>query len=170
VRLCDGRYFPVQARRNMSTVEQCNTFCPASKTKVFAGGGIEHAVAGDGRRYVDLPNAFLYRERLVPGCTCNGRTPTGLANLPVEDDPTLRPGDVVATNSGFTVYNGHDPHREAAFTPIGSANVSKSLRNQLADVKITPRPPSADATPVSAPAKEASSVSSELRLLSARAQ
>jgi hypothetical protein len=169
VRLCDGRYFPVQARRNASTVAQCSSFCPASKTKVFSGTVIDHAVSGDGRRYADLPNAFVYRQRMVPGCTCDGRSATGVASVPIEEDATLRSGDIVATDSGLTVYNGRDPHREAAFTPIESAKVSKSLRNQLADVKVTPRPPSAVAAPVSTPQNQAS-IAGELRLLSARAQ
>ena len=170
VRLCDGRYFPVQARRNVSTAEQCNSFCPATKTKVFSGSVIDHAVGGDGRRYVDLPNAFVYRERTVPGCTCDGKSAFGLASVPIEDDATLRSGDIVATNTGLTVYNGRDPHEEAAFTPIASANLSKSLRNHLADVKVTPRPVSADAAPVSTPQNQASTIAGELRLLSARAQ
>ena len=83
MRLCDGRYFPIQARRNVSAAEQCNSFCPASATKIFAGGGIEHAVSGDGKRYADLPNAYLYRKRLVPGCTCNGKSPQAWRDLPV---------------------------------------------------------------------------------------
>ena len=171
VRLCDGRYFPVQARRNASTVEQCNSFCPASQTKVFSGTVIDHAIGGDGRRYVDLPNAFVYRQRMVPGCTCDGKSAVGLASVPIEDDATLRSGDIVASNTGLTVYNGRNgrgPQNESAFTPIDSANVPKSLRNQLADVKVTPRP--ANATPVSTPQNQVSATSGELRLLSARAQ
>lgn len=168
VRLCDGRYFPVQARRNASTVEQCNSFCPASQTKVFSGTVIDHAVGSDGRRYVDLPNAFVYRQRMVPGCTCDGKSAVGLASVPIEDDATLQSGDIVAGNTGLTVYNGRGSHNESAFTPINSANVPKSLRNQLADVKVTPRP--ANATPVSTPQNQASATSGELRLLSARAQ
>jgi hypothetical protein len=169
VRLCDGRYFPVQARRNVSTVEQCNSFCPASKTKVFSGTVIDHAVGSDGRRYADLPNAFVYRQRMVPGCTCDGKSTVGLASVPIEDDATLRSGDIVASNTGLTVYNGRGPHNESAFTPIDSANVPKSLRNQLGDVKVTPRPPS-NATLVSKPQNQALTTSGELRLLSARAQ
>jgi hypothetical protein len=139
VRLCDGRYFPIQGRHNASAAEQCHAACPATATRVYSGGGIDHAVASDGSRYSDLPNAFVYRKHIVSSCTCNGKTNYSLARVPIGSDPTLRPGDVVATNSGFTVYNGRNPNDQAAFTPIDSARVSKSLRSQLADVKVTPR-------------------------------
>ena len=138
VRLCDGRFFPIQAYRNASASEQCKAFCPASATKIFSGGGIEHAVAGDGRRYADLPNAFVYRLRTVAGCTCNGKANYGLAQTLIADDPTLRFGDIVATSSGLTIYRGRDSRRRAVFTPIESARLSKNLRNQLVDVKVTP--------------------------------
>ena len=143
VRLCDGAYFPIQAHRNMSAAAQCSSFCPSSETRIFSGAGIERAVAGNGRRYADLPNAFVYRKRIVPGCTCSGRIATGVAQVPVADDPTLRPGDIVATNAGLTVYRGRDSRQQAAFTPIESADISNSLRQRLIDVKVSPRLPAA---------------------------
>jgi hypothetical protein len=97
-------------------------------------------VSADGRRYADLPNAFVYRKRFVPGCTCDGRSPAGNAQQPVADDPTLRPGDIVATNSGLTIYQGKDSHRQVVLTPIDEAKISKSLRDRLADVKVVPEP------------------------------
>ena len=169
VRLCDGRHFPI-SNRGGNAAEVCKSFCPASPTKVFSGGGIENAYSSDGKRYSDIPNAFVYRAKLVPDCTCDGKSAFGLASVPIEDDATLRSGDIVATNTGLTVYNGRDPHEKSAFTPIASANLSKSLRSQLADVKVTPRPASADAAPVSTPQNQASTIAGELRLLSARAQ
>jgi len=154
VRLCDGRYFPLQPQRNASAVTQCNTFCPASETRVFSGRGIEHAVAANGRRYADLPNAYLYRKHIVPGCSCSGSSTTGVAPVPVDDDSTLRPGDIVANNSGLTVYRGQDPEQGRTFTPVDSANISQRLREQLANVKVTPQPPSA-AAEATEPAKSA---------------
>ena len=38
VRLCDGRYFPIQRHANASPAQLCSAFCPAAKTQVF---GIE---------------------------------------------------------------------------------------------------------------------------------
>jgi hypothetical protein len=178
VRLCDGAYFPIRAHRNMSAAAQCRSFCPSSETGIFSGAGIEGAVAGNGRRYADLPNAFVYRTRIVAGCTCSGGTTAGVAHVPLADDPTLRPGDIVATNAGLTVYRGKGPGQQAAFTPIESANISSSLRNRLADVKVTPRLPAATTgaattgttTTGAAPADpdQTSSIGSDLPRVSAR--
>jgi hypothetical protein len=158
VRLCDGRFFPVEAYRQASAATQCSSFCPASATKIFSGRGIEHAVAGDGRRYTDLPNAFVHRKRIVSDCTCDGKGTTGVAPQPVADDPTLRSGDIVAANSGLTIYRGKDSQRQPVFTPIESAKISKSLRNQLADVKVTPRQPTAVAPLAAHPQDGASTI------------
>ena len=151
VRTCDGRFFPVQARAGMSAAESCNTFCPASQTKLYSGGSIDHAVASDGRRYEDLDNAFVYRERLVDGCTCNGKTPYGLARMDVNADPTLRPGDVVATKTGLMAFTGAKD-KVANFTPIDSyRGMPQSARDKLADTKILPTSASADETTATIP-------------------
>jgi hypothetical protein len=137
VRLCDGRFFPIQ-RSAATPVEICNSFCPASKTKIFSGGTIDHAVAHDGSRYADLSNAFVYRDRIVPGCTCNGKDAFGLASMKPAEDPTLQHGDLVATADGFVAYGGS--HKKSAqFTPINSASgVPAESRRQLARTKIAP--------------------------------
>jgi Protein of unknown function (DUF2865) len=97
VRLCDGRYFPMQRQANATSIQLCNAFRPAAKTQVFNGSQIDHAVASNGARYTNLDNAFVYREKIVPGCTCNGKDAFGLAKIDVAKDPTLRPGDIVAS-------------------------------------------------------------------------
>lgn len=97
VRLCDGRYFPMQRHNNATSIQLCNAFCPAAKTQVFNGSAIDHAVAANGARYADLDNAFVYRERILDNCTCNGRNSFGLAPIDAASDPTLRPGDIVAS-------------------------------------------------------------------------
>jgi hypothetical protein len=97
VRLCDGRYFPMQRHGNATSIQLCNAFCPAAKTQVFNGSAIDHAAASNGARYANLENAFVYREKIVPNCTCNGKDPFGLAQIDAKSDPTLRPGDIVAT-------------------------------------------------------------------------
>jgi hypothetical protein len=94
VRLCDGRYFPLERQANITPANLCSAFCPASATKTFTGAVIDQAVAPDGERYPALKNAYVYRKRLVADCTCNGRDVFGLATLTITD-PTLRSGDVV---------------------------------------------------------------------------
>jgi hypothetical protein len=95
VRLCDGRYFPLQ--RSSTTPEKlCGMLCPASQTKVLYGSEVEHASARDGSRYATLANAYVYRKKEVANCTCNGRDVFGLAPIDLASDPTLRPGDIVS--------------------------------------------------------------------------
>jgi hypothetical protein len=151
VRLCDGKFFPIQ-RNNASPVETCSSFCPASQTRIFSGGSIDHAVARDGSRYSDLASAFLFRTRIVPGCTCNGRDAFGLASVKPAEDPTLRAGDVVATEEGFMAYRGGGK-RNANFTPIDQASgTSAELRRQLSQTKIAPADATAAAPAAPAPA------------------
>ena len=144
VRLCDGRFFPIQRASGANPAQVCNSFCPAARTKVFSGGGIDHAVASDGARYADLPTAFVYRARMVADCTCNGKDSVGLVTTTAADDPTLRAGDIVATDNGFVAYSG-GRRQNAEFTPIESwVGSSAQLRQRLAGVRIVPR----NATPV----------------------
>src|SRR5262249_58310750 len=98
--------FPIQRHGAATPVQLGNALCPASKTKVFSGGEITGAVASDGTRYADLDHAFLFRQRLVPNCTCNGKDAFGLAPIDIAADPTLRPGDIVATDKGVKTYTG----------------------------------------------------------------
>lgn len=141
VRTCDGRYFPVQASGNASAADMCHAFCPATETKVYSGSNIDYATARDGSRYVDLDTAFLYRKQLVNGCTCNGRTPFGLAHINAAEDPTLKPGDVVATRNGLVAYTG-GKNKNADFTPVQSySGFSRSYREMLSALKLmTPNP------------------------------
>jgi Protein of unknown function (DUF2865) len=114
VRLCDGRYFPMQGTIAHQSAQVCQNLCPASKTKVVFGTDIAYAAAADGVRYDQLPNAFAYRQKLVPGCSCNGKD-FGIANMRIEDDPTLVPGDIVSTKEGLMRYTGYS---KRMFTPI----------------------------------------------------
>jgi Protein of unknown function (DUF2865) len=144
VRLCDGRYFPIQRSGNTNPAQLCSSFCPAAETRMYSGSGIDHAVASDGTRYASLRTAFAYRERVVANCTCNGRDPYGLVTLNATDDASLRPGDIVATNEGFVAYNGND-RGNAGFTPIASyRGLPAEWREQLAQTRIAPN----NATPV----------------------
>lgn len=163
VRLCDGRFFPIQRSGGADPAQLCSSFCPAARTKIFSGSGIDHATARDGARYADLQNAFAYRERLVPGCSCNGKDSVGLVTTPAAEDPTLRAGDVVATNSGFVAYNGG--RRNADFTPV-----TGEMRARLAKTKIVPSnaTPAPVPVPVPVPAATASNESRGRRVQASR--
>jgi hypothetical protein len=132
----------------MSAAELCRSFCPAAKTKVFGGSSkVDYSVAGDGQRYADLDTAFLYRERKVEGCTCDGRHQFGLATLDPASDPTLRPGDIVATDDGLMTYSGSDKVNGPRFTPIAQSGGSSEWRLRLMSIKVTPAPPRPEFTP-----------------------
>jgi hypothetical protein len=119
VRLCDGRYFPLTANANVTPAKTCSSLCPSAKTKIFSGAGIERAAAPDGQRYADLENAFTYRKEMVKGCSCNAADSIGMHSMDTMNDPTLKPGDIVATEKGFVTYKGSKGARQAAdFTPI----------------------------------------------------
>ena len=130
VRTCDGRYFPVTASDNASRAASCNSFCPASETKVFHGSSIDNATAENGKSYSDLPNAFRYRNEIVAGCTCNGKDQIGLAPVKIENDPTLRKGDIVAGENGLLVAGRSADRRgaELNFSPASERVRSKYER------------------------------------------
>jgi len=126
VRLCDGQHFPMEHITNATPVETCRAMCPASRTKVYFGNEIGGAVSRDGARYADLDNAFLYRKQLVANCTCNGRDAFGLAPFDLSSDPTLRPGDIVATKDGFAAFTGKSAKGDS-FAPVKPSSVSSQL-------------------------------------------
>ncbi len=103
VRTCDGRYFPAPVSDNSSRANSCKSLCPASETKVYSSSSIDDAAGRDGKSYSKLSNAYRYRNELVTGCTCNGKSSVGLASVKIEDDPTLRKGDLVASDVGLQV-------------------------------------------------------------------
>jgi hypothetical protein len=121
VRTCDGRYFPLTATGEQSKAETCKSLCPASETKVVYGSNIDSAATDAGKPYSSLPNAFRYRTELVNGCTCNGKSTGGLAHINVQNDPTLRKGDLVASADGSLVASrsglGGESRRAANYTP-----------------------------------------------------
>ena len=135
VRLCDGRHFPINFRGGGP--ELCKALCPASPTATFRGSSIADAVSSDGKRYSDIPNAFVYRERLIDGCTCNGKSPLGLARQDIDDDESLQRGDILATDEGFKSYRG-DTRRSADFVPLNMKDLPKSMRSRLAETGIQP--------------------------------
>ncbi|WP_025033983.1 DUF2865 domain-containing protein [Bradyrhizobium sp. DOA9] len=121
VRGCDGRYFPAQGSDAESKAQSCKSFCPASETSLVYGGNIDEATTDKGKSYSDLPNAFRYRNEIVAGCTCNGKDPVGLASVKVEDDPTLRKGDIVAGPGGLVVASRNANDRRGVamnFSPL----------------------------------------------------
>ena len=163
-----GRYFPMQNHAGASPAQLCQAFCPAARTRTYSGSAINHAVARDGTRYADLDNAFLYREKVVPDCTCNGKDAFGLVRVQVTSDPTLHPGDIVATNEGLVAVLGtrRTGLQGVSFTPIERYTAAPDdLRKKLSDVKVMPAPPGIMTTvvPTEAPAPVRTAVAEPVR-------
>ncbi len=133
VRTCDGRYFPISATDSQSRAASCNNFCPASDTKVVYGSSIDQAATENGKPYSELPNAFKYRTELVPGCTCNGKDQIGLAPVKIEEDTTLRKGDIVAGADGLMVTSRSADKRGAS---LNMTPASPTLRAKYERVPV----------------------------------
>ena len=133
VRTCDGRYFPISASDSQSRAASCNSFCPASETKVLYGSNIDNAATESGKPYSELPNAFRYRTELVAGCTCNGTDQIGLAPVRIENDPTLRKGDIVAGAGGLMVAGRSADKRGAS---LNLSPASRQIRSRYQRVPV----------------------------------
>jgi hypothetical protein len=157
VRTCDGRYFPVLARGGSTPAQMCQAFCPATPTRVFFGSSIDGAAAANGERYADSDNAFAYRKEMKADCTCNGRSPAGLAPVDLTLDTSLRAGDVIATTGGLVAYSGVrvGANQTAEFTPVASyPGLTSEVRARLGEMKVAPV--SADMIADEAPSPETS--------------
>lgn len=162
VRLCDGHFFPMPKNAgspHSSPDKICSALCPASPTKLYTGNDINEASAEDGTSYSKLKNAFVYRERLAPDCTCTGKEIGGTVAIDIYSDPTLRPGDVVATKEGLMVFKGSKrvPYRTSDFVPAEDyKGLPAAIRRTLAELRIAPELNSAlgDVTTASVPARE----------------
>ena len=78
VRTCDGYYFPISYATSQSRFaddeQTCQKLCPAAETALYfqrtSGEDVSQAVAGNGRTYRELANAFRYRKEFIPSCSC----------------------------------------------------------------------------------------------------
>ena len=146
----------MNASDNANRAASCESFCPASETKVFYGSSIDSAAASNGERYADSENAYAYRKALRADCTCNGRNPSGLAPVDLALDTSLRSGDVIATTDGLVAYTGVrlGTDQSAEFTPVASyPGLTADVRARLGEMKVAPV--SAEMVAGSAPLPEA---------------
>ena len=129
------------ASNGQSRAASCNDFCPASETKVVYGSNIDNAATESGKPYSELPNAFRYRNELVAGCTCNGKDQIGLAPVKIENDPTLRKGDLVAGADGLMVAGRVADKRGASlnFSPASEVVACTCAGNGLRIIQLTSR-------------------------------
>lgn len=147
VRTCDGRYFPITSASGNSPESTCNAMCPAAQTRIFWGSQSGPGVGSDGVSYTDTDNAYVFRDKVIDGCTCNGKTAYGLAAMDIKNDPTLRRGDMVATSEGVKVFNGSTRvgHRAADFEiATNYTRLPTDVRRHLATMSVAPAAESAE--------------------------
>jgi hypothetical protein len=141
VRTCDGYAFPVANGGDAAmTAYLCQTACPGAETQVYMrhpGADLSTALAANKHRtpYAKLKAADLFKTASVNACTCRprGAIPTG----PVYDDPTLRPGDMIAVGGGKVVaFKGARarPYDEDDFVDIKRSKlISQSVLRLVED-------------------------------------
>lgn len=112
VRMCDGYHFPVGSLRNDAELPAhqrvCQSMCPGAPVKLFtvANGkaSVADAVAADGQIYSALPMAWAHERASDPTCQCH--IDAERSGMSVFNDPTLRRGDVVVTETNAKVFDG----------------------------------------------------------------
>jgi hypothetical protein len=77
VRSCDGFYFPIGDNVGRERLHQdaraCQARCDGEAALYYyplSGGSVETMVDMGGRPYAQSPTAFLYRKKLIEGCSC----------------------------------------------------------------------------------------------------
>ena len=119
VRTCDGRYFPITGIRQCQPGGFLQQLLPGERNQ----GGLwqQYRQCRHRKRQALFRHCrtLSLRNELVAGCTCNGKDRSGLAQVKVEDDPTLRQGDIVAGEGGLVVAHRSPDRRGAAlnFSP-----------------------------------------------------
>ncbi|MDH6687204.1 hypothetical protein AB7M56_008137 [Bradyrhizobium elkanii] len=122
VRTCDGRFFPLPRVGETADVKACEAACPAAEVKLYSGSDIDSARTEAGETYKTLANAFRFQREMVPQCSCSAGASTGLSPIAIEDDMTLRTGDIIAADDGFkiaAITSGQ--RRSVLFRPLSKA-------------------------------------------------
>jgi hypothetical protein len=114
--------------------------CPGATVRLFTArnGAIETARSETGQLYGATATAFRYRERLVPGCSCQANVTQGLARLALAKDHTLRTGDVVVTDQGVRVFRAgaRFPHQPRDFvTARAYGRLSPDIRRRVEEIE-----------------------------------
>jgi hypothetical protein len=106
VRSCDGFYFPISfatvPARFPDDERTCKALCPAADASLFTyrnpGEDMHSAVSLTGQPYTSIPNAFAYRQKFNPTCSCKAAGQTWAEALKnIDDKSTAQQGDITVT-------------------------------------------------------------------------
>ena len=132
VRTCDGRFFPLPRLSETADVRSCEAACPAAEVKLYSGSDIDSARTGEGEAYRTLANAFRFQREIVPQCSCRSSASTGLSPIAIEDDMTLRSGDIIAADDGFKIAAiTSGARRSVLFRPLSKEIGRASCRERV---------------------------------------
>jgi hypothetical protein len=142
VRLCDGYFFPLSPAAGGERQQEaaCAAMCPAAATRLYVGQPgqeIGAARAANGQRYQQLASAFNHQSGTSSACSCTARG-WGTASVPLAEDRTLQPGDIVMTAQGLRIFEGGSrvPHRAGSFVRLSESNrLGRQQRARLADIE-----------------------------------
>jgi hypothetical protein len=105
VRTCDGFYYPISFAthpgRFAEDEQTCHATCPAAETALYShrtNEDVRSAATAQGRRYIDLPNAFKYRQQFDPSCSCRRPGQSWADALGAAPDRTVERGDILVTD------------------------------------------------------------------------
>ena len=128
VRACDGAFFPVSYSASGGRLDgledMCHALCPNADVSLYtypASGEIEQAVSISGARYVDSPNALLYRKTFDSSCSCRRRGQSwadALANAEVKLGREFKTDIIVTPEKSLELSRPKpDPKLEAKTDP-----------------------------------------------------
>jgi hypothetical protein len=145
VRTCDGYYFSIGFARNRTDLAaheaMCASSCGDAPMKLYSAPingdasntgrlepAIERAADDSGALYTALPTAYAFKNQDTATCACKS-TASGLPQIPMTIDPTLRDGDIIVTQDGLKVFHGTSaaPHQPDDFVGIASAKALPSV-------------------------------------------
>jgi hypothetical protein len=132
VRTCDGYYYPISFATNPSQFADdentCRNTCPNAEVALYShrtNDDVRHAATVQGRRYVDLPNAFRYRQQFDPSCSCR-KPGQSWADAMGQSRDRIGRGDIIVTDEKSkelsTPRGGSAPPAPAATQPAAAAN------------------------------------------------
>lgn len=149
VRTCDGYFFPVSfsttTRQFGKDEKACNSLCPGTEMKLYyhrtsTETAEDMISARNGKRYDKLPNAFAYRTKFNPSCSCQYKSKQRLA---YSKRPAIDP--VWLENSSregnpLPAFRSRAPKQQ--YASLGSLRLkSKAPKNDNGDALFLPKAP-----------------------------
>src|SRR6202000_1447662 len=150
VRSCDGAYFPISfatvPARFADDKKTCKALCPAADASIFTyrnpGEDMNSAVSLNGQPYSSIPNAFAYRQKFNPTCSCKAAGQTWADALKnIDDKSTAQQGDITVTEENARkISQSQVPTRPApkkGNAPAGTAPAANNAPSHAAPASQT---------------------------------